>query len=203
MTDQTLQTCSTDMPMKLQRRAAMVALKIASYEETSRSNARTIAFWQQFANNAQEQAKREHEQFLKAAKFSAELFRQNEQRREGNEKLVAILNEQQARYRTLYGLAQQAINLADTAIRNSPTSSAPLLQYYDFQPPPITIIQSPCDSPKLEAPVKSPTYSERTLLHGLWMTKLHFARHTRGLLPLPNGLDITADLIQVRKVMAG
>ena len=70
--------------------------------------------------------KKQHDEFLEVARFTAALYKENEQRKAEELNLIGALGEEARSYRTMYNLAEEAINLAGRALNGSPGLSLPV-----------------------------------------------------------------------------
>lgn len=126
--------CVVELPQLALRRDAFQAYRAIVDEQESRRVAEAQV------QDAGE-LKKQHDDFLEAAKFAAALYKENEQRKEQNAKLVAVANDLLEPYRTAYNLAHEAVNLVEQSI--SGTSGLSLPPFVYTPPPQIIRIETP------------------------------------------------------------
>lgn len=126
--------CVTDLPDRRSRRDAFDAYILIVREQESRvvkakdDNYSRLA---ELAAGRGEEVKKEHNNFLEAAKFAAALWKENEQYQQQESRLLLAIREERKDFEAMYQLAEKAINLAGQA--------GPSLPAFVYTPPPQVI----------------------------------------------------------------
>jgi hypothetical protein len=136
-----LRECVTDAFDRHMRQQAFEAHQLVRDEQDLRVLVDTTMEAQE-ANKAREtELKKEHDNFLDAAKFAAAIYKENEQRKHEELNLLAFIGAESRRYRDLYNLAEEILGWSKTLIDRPPAVSLPV--FVAVPTPQVIRVESP------------------------------------------------------------